>query len=93
MLSFHLIEKLHDVGGLLAFVGPTFSCISEVLSGHNIKAVGLLPRKVASFLQHIKDDLSSKTDFTYLPIGLHVLPCPAPCSFSQVHFLALCTSP
>jgi len=36
---------------------------------HNIKTVSLLPRKVASFLQPVKDDLGLKTT------GVSSIPC------------------
>jgi len=43
------------------FVGPTSNCISRILTRHSIKTVGLMSRNVASFLQHIKNDLNLKT--------------------------------
>jgi len=45
----------------LPFVGPGFSCISRVLLLHNIKTLGLPPKKVSSFLQPIEDALVLKT--------------------------------
>jgi hypothetical protein len=40
---------------LLPFVNMTFSHISHMLSRHIIKSVGLPPRKIANFLQPVKD--------------------------------------
>jgi len=40
----------------LHFVGSIFNCFSRVLMTHNIKTVGLPPRKVTSFLRPIEDD-------------------------------------
>jgi hypothetical protein len=40
-----------------------------MLSRHNIKSVGLLPRKIASFLPPVKDDLGLKTP------GVYSIPC------------------
>jgi hypothetical protein len=48
----------------LSFVGPT-NCISSMLTRHNIKTVGLLPKKAASFLWPIKDGLGLKTPCIY----------------------------
>jgi hypothetical protein len=45
----------------LPFVVLTPNHISRVKMRYNIKNVGLLPRRVTSFLQPIKDDLSLKT--------------------------------
>jgi hypothetical protein len=53
----------------LPFVGTAFDHLSKVLSKHNIKRVGLLPRKFSSFLQSIKDDLALK-----MP-GVYSIPC------------------
>jgi hypothetical protein len=57
-------EELTSVA-FLPFVGPTFNCISRMLTRHNIKTVGVLPRKVTSFLLPIKDDLGLKTAAVY----------------------------
>jgi hypothetical protein len=43
--------------------------ISGVLSGHNIKFVGLSPKKIAMFLQAVKGDLRLKTR------GICNIPC------------------
>jgi hypothetical protein len=40
-----------------------------MLSRHNIKSVGLPPRKIASFLRPVKDDLGLKTP------GVYSIPC------------------
>jgi hypothetical protein len=40
-----------------------------MLSRHNIKSVGLPPRKIASFLQPVKDNLGLKTP------GVYSIPC------------------
>jgi hypothetical protein len=53
----------------LPFVYTTFNHISRVLSRHNIKSVGLPSRKIASFLQPVKDDLGLKTP------GMYSIPC------------------
>jgi hypothetical protein len=50
---------------LLPFVSTTFNRIIRVLSRHNIKSVGLLPRKTAYFLQPMKDNLGLKTPGVY----------------------------
>jgi hypothetical protein len=42
----------------LPFVCTTFNCISRVLSRHNIKTMGLPPRKLSIFLHPVKNDLS-----------------------------------
>jgi len=48
----------------LPFVGPTFNCVSGVLSKHNIKTVDLPLRKANIFFWPIKDDLGLKTGYT-----------------------------
>jgi len=50
-------------------VEPTSDHISRVLTRHIIIAAGLPPRKVASFLQVIKDELRLKT------AGIYSIPC------------------
>jgi hypothetical protein len=40
-----------------------------MLSRHNIKSVGLPPRKIANFLRPVKDDLGLKTP------GVYSIPC------------------
>jgi hypothetical protein len=42
-----------------------FNCISRALSEHNIKMVGFLPKKLSSFLQSMKDDLTLKMQGVY----------------------------
>jgi hypothetical protein len=54
---------------LLPFVNTTFNRISRMLSRHNIKSVGLPPRKIANFLRPVKDDLGLKTP------GVYSIPC------------------
>jgi hypothetical protein len=53
----------------LPSVGTTFNVISRVLSKQNIKTVGLLPRKLSSFLHPIRDDMTLKTP------GVYSIPC------------------
>jgi len=43
------------------FIGLTFNCTSRMLSKHTTKTAGLPPRKVASFLRFVKDDLGLRT--------------------------------
>jgi hypothetical protein len=57
----------------LPFVRPTFN--NKVLSKHNINTVGLLPKKISSFLQLVKDNLAIKTP------GAYSIPCI--CGMSQ----------
>jgi hypothetical protein len=55
---------------LVAFLpsaDATFNCISRVLSKHNTKNMGLLPRKLSNFLQPIKHDLALKTPVYSIP--------------------------
>jgi len=49
----------------LLFIGSTCNCISRVISRHSIRTVGLLPRKVTSFLWSIKHDLGIKAQGIY----------------------------
>jgi hypothetical protein len=51
-----------------------FNPISRVLARHNIKSVGLPPRKISSFLRPVKDDLALRTPRVYI----------IPCECSQV---------
>jgi len=51
----------------LPFVESTSTCISRELMRYNTETVGLPPRKVASFLQPINDDLSLK------PMGVQLI--------------------
>jgi hypothetical protein len=50
---------------LLPFVNTTFNHNSHMLSRHSVKTVGLLPRKTASFLRPVKDDLGLKIPGVY----------------------------
>jgi hypothetical protein len=49
----------------LPYVGTIFNWISTVLSQHNIKSVGLPPKKVSSFLRPVKDKLGLRTPSVY----------------------------
>jgi hypothetical protein len=53
----------------LPLVHTTFNHISRVLPKHNIKTVGLPPRKLSSFLRPVKDHLALKTP------GVYSIPC------------------
>jgi predicted GIY-YIG superfamily endonuclease len=59
----------HILVAFLPFVDITFNSISRVLSKHNIKTVGLPPRKLCSFLHPIKDHQAQKTP------GIYSIPC------------------
>jgi hypothetical protein len=50
-------------------VSKTSNHISRLLSRHNIKSVGLPPKKIPSFLWPVKDDLGLKTP------GVYSVPC------------------
>jgi hypothetical protein len=58
-----------DSVAFLSCVRSIFNCISRVLARHNIKSVGLSPRKISSFLQPDKDDLGLRTP------GVYSIPC------------------
>jgi hypothetical protein len=45
----------------LSYVGTTFSRMSRLLSRHNLKSVGLLPKNIPGFLRPVKDDLGLNT--------------------------------
>jgi hypothetical protein len=47
------------------YVGTTFNRITRLLSRHNIKSVGLPPKKIHGFLRQEKDDLGLKTPSVY----------------------------
>jgi hypothetical protein len=53
----------------MSYISTTFNRISRLLSRHNIKSVGLPPKKIPSFLRPVKDDLGLKTP------GLYSVPC------------------
>jgi hypothetical protein len=57
-----------DSVAFLPYVGSIFNSISRVLSGHNIKSVGLPIRKIPSFLRSVKDDLRLKM------LGIYSIP-------------------
>ncbi|PNF15534.1 hypothetical protein B7P43_G16534 [Cryptotermes secundus] len=66
------ISRPEDKPGSVAFlpyVGTIFNRISRVLSRHNIKAVGLPPYKLSSFLRPVKDSLGLRTP------GVYSIPC------------------
>jgi hypothetical protein len=50
---------------LLPYVQTTYGRLSRMLAKHNIKSVGLLPRKISSFLHPVKDDLGLRTPGVY----------------------------
>jgi hypothetical protein len=53
------------------FISMTFNCISRFLYRHNIKLVGLLLRKISSFLQVFKDGLGLQTLGVYsIPVSV-----------------------
>jgi hypothetical protein len=54
---------------LLPYVQTTYGRLSRMLAGHNIKSVGLLARKMSSFLRPVKDDLRLRTP------GVFSIPC------------------
>ena len=45
---------------LLPYVQTKYSCLGRMLAKH-IKSVGLLPRKISSFLHPVKEDLGLRT--------------------------------
>jgi hypothetical protein len=59
----------HTSVAFLPFVEITFNSISRVLSKHNIKTMGLPPRKLSTFICPIKDHLALK-----MP-GVYSIPC------------------
>jgi hypothetical protein len=54
---------------LLPHVQTTHSRLSRMLAKHNIKSVGLPPRKISSFLRPVKDNLGLRTP------GVYSIPC------------------
>jgi hypothetical protein len=54
---------------VLPYVQTTYDCISRTLVKHNIRSVGLLLRKISSFLCPVKDDLGLRTP------GVYSMPC------------------
>jgi hypothetical protein len=59
----------HTSVAFLPFVDTTLNRISRVLSKHNIKTVGLPPRKLSRFIRPVKDHLALKTP------GVYSIPC------------------
>jgi hypothetical protein len=53
----------------LPYVGTIFNRISRVMSQHNIKSVGLPPKKACSFLRPVKDNLGLRTPSVYRTPG------------------------
>jgi hypothetical protein len=58
-----------QIQSLFCPVRSIFNRISRVLARHNIKCVGLPPRKISSFLRPVTDDLGLKTP------GVYSIPC------------------
>jgi hypothetical protein len=58
-----------DSVAFLPYVGSIFNHISRMLARHNIKSVGLPPRKISSFLRPVKDHLGLRTP------GVYSIPC------------------
>ncbi|XP_033607053.1 uncharacterized protein LOC117282253 [Cryptotermes secundus] len=59
----------HDDRRDTAFVGTIFNRISRMLSRHNIKSVGLPPKKKSNFLRPVKEHLGLRTP------GIYSIPC------------------
>jgi hypothetical protein len=62
-------DEKSDSVGFLPYVGTIFNLISRVLARHNIKSMGLPPRKLSGFLRPVKDDLGLRTP------GVYSIPC------------------
>jgi hypothetical protein len=62
-------EDKPDSVAFLTYVGTIFKRISTVLSRHNIKSVGLSPKKVSGFLRPVKVNLGLRTP------GVYRIPC------------------
>jgi hypothetical protein len=62
-------EDNPDSVAFLSYVGTIFNRISRVLSRHNLKSVGLPPKKVSGFLWWVKDNLGLRTP------GVYRIPC------------------
>jgi hypothetical protein len=58
-------EDNPDSVAFLPYVGTIFNRISGVLSRHNIKSVGLPPKKLSGFLRPVKDNLGLRTPGVY----------------------------
>jgi hypothetical protein len=54
---------------LLPYVQTTYGRLSRMLAKHNINSVGLLPKKISSFVRPVKDDLGLRTP------GVYSIPC------------------
>jgi hypothetical protein len=68
-------DKKPDSVAFLPYIRLIFNRTSSVLSRHNIKSVGLPPKKISSFLRSVKDDLGLKT------MGVYSI-C---CEYSQIY--------
>jgi hypothetical protein len=62
-------DEKPDSVAFLPYVWSIFNRIRRVLARHNIKSVGLPPRKISSFLWLVKDDLGLRTP------GVYSIPC------------------
>jgi hypothetical protein len=58
-------EDNQDSVAFLPYVGTIFNRISRMLSRHNIKSVGLPPKKVSGFLRPVIDNLGVRTPGVY----------------------------
>lgn len=58
-------DKKPDSVTFLSYVKSLFNRISWVLPWHNIKYVGLPPKKISGILWSVKDDLELKTPGVY----------------------------
>jgi hypothetical protein len=73
MLSIHL-RKSKSLGqdpssvAFLPFIVTIYNGTYKMLSKHIIKMIGILPRKISSFLQSIQDDIPLKT------MGIYCIP-------------------
>ncbi|PNF14479.1 hypothetical protein B7P43_G18379 [Cryptotermes secundus] len=68
-LNIRYPEDKQDSVAFLPYVGSIFNRISRMLSRHNIKSVGLPPKKLSSFLRSVKDSLELRTS------GVYTIPC------------------
>jgi hypothetical protein len=50
---------------VLPYVQTTYGRLSRMLARHNIKSVGLQPRKISGFVRPVKDDLGLRTPGVY----------------------------
>jgi hypothetical protein len=59
------LEDNPDSVSFLPYVGDIFNRISRVLFLHDIKSMGLAPKKIFSLLRPVKDNLGLKTPRVY----------------------------